>query len=129
METGSAKSLKGKQGIPRVIAAAGNSIKGLSAAWKHEAAFREECFLLVFFIPGAFILGRSSFEVAMLLFSCFLVLIVELLNTGIEVVVDRISMDRHELSGRAKDVASAAVFISLLQVPLIWGAVALDRFM
>jgi len=121
-------SLKGKQGLPRVIAAAKNSVKGLKFTWQAEAAFREECLLLLLFVPGAFLLGETGVQIALLLMSCIFVLIVELLNTGIELVVDRIGLEFHELSGKAKDVASAAVFISLLQVPLVWGLIAWQRF-
>jgi len=124
----SAASLKGKQGIERILAAAGNSLKGFKEAWRNEAAFREECLLLCFFFPAAFWLGENGTQIAILLMSCFIVLIVELLNTAVEVVVDRVSMERHELSGRAKDVASAAVFLSLAQVLVVWGLVAWQRF-
>ena len=121
-------SLKGKQGVARIIAASGNSMKGFSAAWLNEAAFREECYLLCVFFPAAFWLGQTAAQIALLLMSCFIVLIVELLNTAVEVVVDRVSMERHELSGRAKDVASAAVFLSLAQVLVVWGLITWQRF-
>jgi diacylglycerol kinase (ATP) len=123
-----ATSLKGKQGVARIIAAAGNSMQGFRVAWVNEAAFRQECLLLCLFFPAAFWLGEDGLQIAVLLLSCFIVLIVELLNTAIEVAVDRISMERHELSGRAKDVASAAVFLSLVQVLLVWGAIAWQHF-
>lgn len=122
------ESFKGKQGLERVFAAAGNSMKGFKAAWQNEAAFREECFLLCLFVPAAFWLGENGTQIAVLLMSCFLVLIVELLNTAVEVVVDRVGMERHELSGRAKDIGSAAVFLGLAQVLVVWGLVAWQRF-
>lgn len=124
----SAAALKGKQGLARIVAAAANSMKGFRAAWLNEAAFRQECFLLCLFFPAAFWLGENGLQIAVLLMSCLIVLIVELLNTAVEVVVDRVSMERHELSGRAKDVASAAVFMSLAQVLLVWGLIAWQRF-
>lgn len=124
----SAHALKGKQGAERIRAAFFNSLRGLQQAWRYEAAFREECLLLCLFGPAAFWLGKTGTQVAALLLSCLLVLIVELLNTAVEITVDRVSMDRHELSGRAKDVASAAVFLSLVQVLVVWGLVAWERF-
>ncbi len=124
----SATSLKGKQGLVRIIAAAGNSMKGFRDTWQHEAAFREECYLLCIFLPAAFWLGQTAAQIALLLMSCFIVLIVELLNTAVEVVVDRIGMEYHELSGRAKDIGSAAVFLGLTQVLVVWGLVAWQRF-
>jgi diacylglycerol kinase (ATP) len=124
----SAASLKGKQGLERIIAAGGNSVRGLRETWRNEAAFREECALLCIFLPSAFWLGKTPTQIAVLLMSCLLVLIVELLNTSVEVAIDRIGMERHELSGRAKDVASAAVLLSLLQVVIVWSLVAWERF-
>lgn len=124
----SAASLKGKRGLARVVAAAGHSMKGFRAAWIHEDAFRQECILLCVFFPAAFWLGENGLQIAVLLMSCLLVLIVELLNTAVEAVVDRVGMERHELSGRAKDVASAAVFLSLAQVLVVWGLIAWQRF-
>jgi diacylglycerol kinase (ATP) len=123
-----ATAFKGKQGVARILAAAGYSGSGLKMAWRHEAAFREECFLLSVFVPAAFWLGRTTSETALLLMSCLMVLIVELLNTCVEVVVDRIGLEHHELSGRAKDIASAALFLSLLQVLVVWGLVVWGRF-
>lgn len=124
----SAVSLKGKQGIERIIAAGGHSIRGLKDTWRSEAAFREECFLLCLFVPAAFWLGNTPTQIALLLLSCMIVLIVELLNTAIEVAIDRVGMERHELSGRAKDVASAAVLLGLLQVVVVWSLVAWEHF-
>ncbi len=128
VETGNGEDLKGKQGMERVLAATGYSIRGLRSSWQNEAAFREECILLCFFIPAAFWLGQGAAQIALLLMSCILVIIVELLNTAIEVVVDRVGFELHELSGRAKDTASSAVFLSLIQVPVVWGLVAFERF-
>jgi diacylglycerol kinase (ATP) len=124
----SAASLKGKQGVARIIAATANSMKGFRAAWTNEAAFRQECFLLCIFFPAAFWLGENGLQIAILLMSCFIVLIVELLNTAVEVAIDRIGTEHHALSGRAKDVASAAVFLSLAQVLMVWAFIAWQRF-
>ena len=128
LASNSAQSFKGKQGLARIMAAAANSMKGLKEAWQHEAAFREECMLLCLFLPAAFWLGKTGTQIALLLLSCLLVLIVELLNTAVEVAIDRVGMEHHELSGRAKDVASAAVFLSLVQVLVVWGLIAWERF-
>ena len=110
----------GKKGVARIISATNNSFTGIKYALRHESAFRQEALLLCLLAPAAFWLGESGVEVAILLMSCVLVLIVELLNTGIEAIVDRVGMEYHKLSGQAKDAASAAVFIGLLQVPIVW---------
>lgn len=107
-------------GLARIIAALFNSIQGFKAAWQHEEAFRQEVLLFLVGAPLGFWLGKTGIEKALLLGSLLLVLIVELLNTGIEIVVDRISFERHELSGRAKDVGSAAVLTSLLLAAAVW---------
>jgi len=120
--------MKGKQGLERIINAAGHSMHGLQGTWRTEAAFRQECLLLCILFPLAIWLGETSVQIAILLMSCIIVLIVELLNTAIEVAIDRVGMERHELSGKAKDVASAAVLLSLIQVALVWGLVAWERF-
>ena len=122
------ESLKGKQGLVRVLAATRYSWNGLKQAWQHEAAFREECGLLCVFFPAALWLGQSGTQIAVLLMSCFMVLIVELLNSAVETVVDRIGKEYHELSGRAKDIGSAAVFLSLMQVLVVWSLIAWQRF-
>ena len=115
-------------GLARIIAAFFNSMQGFKASWVHEEAFRQEVYLFVVAAPLALWLGETSLEKALLVGSLLLVLIVELLNTGIEIVVDRISFERHELSGRAKDVGSAAVLLSLLLAGIVWMAVLLPRF-
>ncbi len=111
----------GKTGFKRVIHAAGYSLLGLTAAYRNEAAFRQELWLSVILAPLAIFLGDSGVERAMLLGSLILVLIVELLNSAIEAVVDRVGSEMHELSGRAKDIGSAAVMLSLLNLFVIWG--------
>jgi diacylglycerol kinase (ATP) len=122
-------SKPGKTGISRIIDASIYSKKGFIAAWKNEAAFRQEACLLVVMSPIAFWLGESAAEQAILLASCLLVVIVELLNSAIEAVVDRIGPEHHELSGRAKDMGSAAVFVSLMVVIICWSLIAWQRFL
>lgn len=111
---------KGRTGLDRILRATGYSISGLRIAYKGESAFRQEFWLSVVLTPCAFWLGRNWVEVSLLLASLMLVLIVELLNSGIEAAIDRISMDLHALSKRAKDLASAAVFLSLVLCGGIW---------
>ena len=115
-------------GLARINAAFFNSMKGFKAAWLSEEAFRQEVYLLAVTGPLSFWLGESAVEKTLLLGSILLILIVELLNTGIEIVVDRISFERHELSGRAKDVGSAAVFISLVLAGAVWSFILLPRY-
>lgn len=115
-------------GIGRIIRATGYSAQGISAAWKHEAAFRQETMLLVVLTPVALWLGETVLEQALLIAVCLLVLVVELINSAIEAAIDRHGEERHELSGQAKDMGSAAVFFSLVIVVLTWGAVICDRF-
>ena len=119
---------KGRTGIDRVIRAAGYSAAGLRAAYHGESAFRQEFWLAVLLLPLAFWLGRTWIEVALLAGSVMLVLIVELLNSAIEATVDRVSLELHDLSKRAKDFGSAAVLLSLLLVGGIWSAALWKRF-
>lgn len=116
-------------GIRRIWNAAHYSIAGIRAGWNHEAAFRQEIVLCLALIPAAFWLGNTTVERVLLISSCLLVLIIELLNSAVEATVDRISTDLHTLSGRAKDMGSAAVFISLLIVVVTWGLIAYERFL
>ena len=111
---------KSTTGIDRIFRAFGWSMSGLKAAFMKEAAFRQELLVCVVLAPLAFYLGKTGLEKALLLGSLMLVLIVELLNSAIEAAVDRISKDRHDLSGQAKDMGSAAVFLSLLNVAIVW---------
>jgi len=117
--------LGGSEGFVRLFKATIFSLKGLSAAWKCEAAFRQELILSAFLIPAAYWAGRDGLERALLVAVILLVLIVELLNSGIEAIVDRHGQELHELSGRAKDVGSAAVLLSLINVCIIWALVLL----
>ena len=119
----------GKTGLTRIIDAFGYSMKGMRSALRHESAFRQEAVLFVVLLPAAIWLGQSGIQYILLVGSLLLVLIVELLNSAIEAVVDRIGDEHHELAGRAKDMGSAAVFISLANVFFIWAVIAWLRFM
>lgn len=110
----------GETGIKRIISAAGYSWQGLKACWRMEAAFRQEVSLSVVLIPLGLYLGDGGVEKTMLVSVCLLVMIVEVLNSAIEAVVDRVGHERHELSGLAKDLGSAAVFLSLLTLGTTW---------
>jgi diacylglycerol kinase (ATP) len=116
-----------RKGLARIWAATIYSAEGLRACFRSEEAFRIESILSVFLIPLAFILGETALEKTMLLFPIVLVLLVELLNSAVEAVVDRVSLDYHELSKKAKDIASGAVFISLMTFLLIWSVLLFDR--
>ena len=118
---------KNRKGLSRVLHAAVNSLAGLRAGWD-EAAFRQEALAGAVLVPAAFWLGRGWAETALLLATVVLVLIVELLNTGIEAAIDRIGLEWHELSRRAKDVGSAAVLLSLLLCAVTWAMAFFSRF-
>ncbi|MFW6387157.1 MAG: diacylglycerol kinase [Thermodesulfobacteriota bacterium] len=111
------------RGIRRIFSAAGYSLQGLKAALFHEAAFRQEVFLASVLIVLALCLDVTAVERLLLMGSVWIVLIVELINSAIEAVVDRTGLERHPLSGRAKDLGSAAVFLALLQVAVCWGII------
>lgn len=119
----SAAEFKGKTGLVRLWNALGYSRDGLTAAWKNEAAFREEVLLAAIAIPLAFYLGRTGIERALLIGSIVLILIVEILNSALEAVVDKASPEKHELAKRAKDMGSAAVLLSLLNAAAVWACV------
>jgi diacylglycerol kinase (ATP) len=121
-------SKPGTTGIKRIINAIGFSFLGLRAAFRNEAAFRQELAFCVPLIPLAFWLGQSATERALLIGSLLLVLIIELINSAIEAIVDRIGPEQHELSGRAKDIGSAAVLISLVNSAIIWGLIILEHW-
>jgi diacylglycerol kinase (ATP) len=108
-------------GLNRLMLAFVNSWKGFKGAFRFEAAFRQEVALAVVLIPLGCWLGKSGLEKALLVASVLLVLVVELLNTGIETVVDRIGLERHDLSGLAKDVGSTAVLLSFCVLGVVWG--------
>jgi diacylglycerol kinase (ATP) len=116
----------GLRGFARLWRATYVSYWGLGYALKNEEAFRIEAASCLLLVPAALWLGDSGLERAVLVMSLFVVLITELLNSGIEVVVDRVGKEHHPLSGAAKDLGSAAVHLSLVQVPVVWGLVLLS---
>ena len=111
---------KGKTGIKRLANAFTYSVAGTLAAFKHEDAFRQEVILSTVLIPLAIYLGQTAIEQALMIASILLIIIVELLNSSVEATVDRISVKRHKLSKRAKDIGSAAVFFSLVNAAVVW---------
>ena len=113
----------GNKGLYRVYKASIYSMQGIKAAWKHEAAFRQETILMLLLTPAAFIVGNELTQQLLLLVLAWLVVIVEILNSAIEAVVDRFGGEMHTLSGRAKDMGSAAVFITLMLNGVVWGAI------
>ena len=113
----------GKTGIARIIKAGQYSWLGLRAAWKHEAAFRQELMLAVVGVPLAFWLAENKIELLWLILPLFILVIAELVNSALEAVVDRIGHEHHELSGRAKDIGSSIVFVSILLLVTIWSIV------
>lgn len=115
-------------GLKRISNACIISIKGLRATVKTEPAFREELILACILIPSAFFVGENLTQTALLIFPIFLLLIIELLNTAIEHVVDRVGLEHHQLSGLAKDAGSAAVFIGNCLTASIWLLICLDNF-
>jgi len=117
-----------KGGLQRLISATAFSAAGLRAAWRSEEAFRQEAILGALLAPLALWLGQTALQRTMLIGAWLLVLVVELLNSAIEAVVDRIGDDLHPLSGQAKDMGSAAVLLSLLLAAGVWLAIAWDRF-
>ena len=112
-------------GIKKLISACIYSAKGLKSCYQSEFAFRLEVWLAIVLIPVGYLLGESEVERVLLIIPIFIILIVEMLNSAIEAVVDRISMEHHELSGFAKDVASAAVLLSLIIFLVTWSIILL----
>ena len=115
-------------GIRRILRATKFSAQGLAQAWQHEAAFRQELVLVLLLVPVAVWLGQTALERAALIGCCLIVLIVELINSAIEAAIDRHGDEQHELSGRAKDMGSAAVLVSLVLVAVVWGLIVAERF-
>jgi diacylglycerol kinase (ATP) len=111
---------KGKTGLRRLLNAFGYSMAGIRAAYKNEDAFRQEVLMAIVMIPLAIYLGETGLEKAIMIASVLLVIIVELLNSSIEATVDRISLENHNLAKRAKDIGSAAVLISLINLAVVW---------
>ncbi|MFM2069019.1 MAG: hypothetical protein RLZZ584_3928 [Pseudomonadota bacterium] len=119
---------KGRTGLDRILHAAGYSWAGLCSGYRHESAFRQEVWLAAVALPLSLWLGRNGLDVLLLAGSVWLVLIVELLNSAVEAVVDRISFEHHELAGRAKDYGSAAVLLTLLLAGAVWLTIVWQRF-
>ena len=117
---------KGRTGFRRVWSAFFYSIDGLKAAFQNEAAFRQEVLIAAVLIPVALTLSVDGLGRAMMIASILLVLVVELLNSAVEAIVDRISLERHQLAKRAKDIGSAAVLVSLVNVGVVWTLVLFD---
>lgn len=116
---------KKNTGLKRIICAAVYSAKGLSAAWRHEAAFRQEVLLCIILLPVLLVVELSVVERLFLFGSLMLILIVELLNSALEAIVDLTSPEWHTLAGRAKDMGSAAVLVSLILAAICWGSILL----
>ncbi|MBN8411972.1 diacylglycerol kinase [Halomonas denitrificans] len=119
----------GHTGWRHLIHSTRYSLKGLRAAFRHESAFRQELGLCMVLVPLAWWIGDTPVEWILLVGSCFMVLIVELVNSAIESVVDRIGPERHVLSGRAKDIGSAAVMLALFMAGLTWALLAAEKFL
>lgn len=117
---------KGKTGLRRAWNALHYSLAGLRAAYRYEDAFRQETWLAVILLPVALLLPVGWLAKGLLIASLLLVLVVELLNSAVEAVVDRVSLENHRLAKRAKDIGSAAVLVTLLLVLVIWGSVLLE---
>jgi diacylglycerol kinase (ATP) len=114
-----------EKGLKRIINACYFSVAGFKAVWQHEEAFRQEVLLFVVTTPLALWLGQTAVEKLLLIGSIILVMLVELLNSAIEAIVDRVGLERHELSGRAKDIGSAAVTLSLVWAAIVWTSLLL----
>jgi diacylglycerol kinase (ATP) len=112
---------KGKTGLRRLLNAFGYSMAGFKAAFKNEDAFRQEVMMAVILLPLAVYLGKTGMQTALMIACVLLVMIVELLNSSIEATVDRISLENHQLAKRAKDIGSAAVLLSLINLVVVWG--------
>ena len=122
-------SKPGYTGLVRIVKAAHYSMLGFRSAWRYESAFRQECTLAIILVPCAFLLAETFTQAALLIAATGLVLVTELLNSAVEAVVDRIGHEHHQLAGQAKDMGSAAVFVSLVIVVVTWVLVAVDRLL
>jgi diacylglycerol kinase (ATP) len=117
------------RGIRRLLNALHYSLAGIKAAWIHEEAFRQESILIVLVVPLGIWLGETGVQRAILVGIYFIIPLTELLNSAIEAIVDRMGEERHELSGRAKDLGSAAVFLSICIALIVWIIIACERFL
>lgn len=118
---------KGRSGLGRILAAGGYSLNGLRAAWRHEAAFRQEIWLGVILLLISPWVSHNRWELLLLVGSVVFVWIIELLNSAVEAIADSVSLDHHPLLGRAKDICSAAVLLSLMLVVVAWLCVLWPR--
>lgn len=118
----------GNKGLKRLILATGYSWAGFKASWKNEEAFRQEVLLAIILIPLALFLDVSQIQSILMIASILLVLIVEIINSAIEAVVDLVTTEKHELAGRAKDMASAAVMLSLINAAVIWLVIVISAY-
>ena len=117
------------QGLMRAMRALGYSLQGLRKCYEHESAFRQEVAVTLLVVPLGLWLGEGGVEKALLVSSWMLVLIVELLNSAVEAAVDRFGPEHHQLSGRAKDIASAAVFVTISLASLVWALILVPRYL
>lgn len=117
----------GNSGLTRIIKAAGYSWQGIKSAYKNEAAFRQESWLAVVLIPLAIWLSASATQMVLMISSVVLLMMVEIINSAIEAAIDRFGEELHELSGRAKDMGSAAVLFAVIYLLLIWGGILWDN--
>ena len=115
-------------GFSRILKAMRCSFLGLKAAYKHESAFRQELCLSLLLLPLSLFIAKSGIQLALLIGSLTLLLLAEVINSAIEAVVDRIGLDHHELSGRAKDLGSAAVFLALCFCAITWAGILFDNY-
>jgi diacylglycerol kinase (ATP) len=118
----------GKTGLGRLLDATGYSVKGIRACWQNEAAFRQEVVLILVLLPLSFVVAHSIEQWLLLVIPLLVLLVVELLNSAIENVVDRIGHELHELSGQAKDMGSAAVLICLILIFVTWAGIGWKNF-
>ncbi|MDK1025507.1 MAG: diacylglycerol kinase [Gammaproteobacteria bacterium] len=115
-------------GLTHLLNAARFSWQGLNAALQHEAAFRQELALVIILLPGAFVIGSDLLETALLILVLLIVLITELLNSGLEAIIDKTTPEQNELAGRAKDLGSAAVFVALMAVLTTWSLIIYKNY-
>jgi diacylglycerol kinase (ATP) len=116
------------KGIQRLVNATRFTFKGIRSAWSNEEAFRQEALVLILVIPAGLFIGETFVEKGLFICVWLLVLVIELLNSALESVVDRIGYEKHPLSGQAKDMGSAAVFIGICMSVIIWGTIICERF-